>query len=798
MLRSGFFLFIALIISLPASARQSCEWPFRTEINVQENSVSGSQLQSYQVKFDINASTLHSDYDWSNNGEDLYIFDSNDQTLLEFWIDDWDSSRKEATIWVRFPTLDRGQIRTIYFYYGNRNAPPLANVPFTFNYPGIKFHTRFSTSNPDNLSQARNAFDNSNDRNSDYGCGFITNFDGITNRSQFGNGSSNDSNFAAFSESYFLVRPGETGFWDFRYGADFGRGGALYVDGNTLEQQWEDDLWWANSWNRASEILQGRINLNGGYHKLEVLGFEGCCDGGITVQFRKPEGSWTTFSTSNIDIRSRACPVEREPTFTVVSHDVCRIDLGFDNSLSYPNAWVVNDSRPVSFAIENLGTTHPSLPDTRVAITLGAGLSLSSSSGSNWNCSIKNSSSSSTTLECLYSLPINPNGARSTPITLNISSTNANTSASFSAIVFSKQFEEQLINNNISNTLPIWTLERALSTTCSNPGVFTRIYDTSIYSDNSVGSNNEFNQWEAQRTLYSNLYGQTILSQINNSGNPFSLTNTEKYFSILEANIEIDEDGFYGFAIDGDDAIELKINNTVVSRWYNGHAKANTARFPGFIGLAKGQHRLTYRHQENIGQDNFYAYWREPNASNNNNLNPSTTSVNGFNIIPSEAFFTCQDNADIQLSLAINILSSPDTSGAEHKAIPGAVLRYTLTGENKSVISSSPNSVIITQEVSSNLKMYINGLGEGSLSSSPVAFIDGAGITKSGLSYGSLSFSNDNGSSYGYTPVDDGEGYDDNITNYKIMLNGSMRPKDNSVNPETIPSFQLIHQVKVK
>ena len=94
--------------------------------------------------------------------------------------------------------------------------------------------------------------------------------------------------------------------------------------------------------------------------------------------------------------------------------------------------------------------------------------------------------------------------------------------------------------------------------------------------------------------------------------------------------------------------------------------------------------------------------------------------------------------------------------------------------------------------------MYINGLGEGSLSSSPVAFIDGAGITKSGLSYGSLSFSNDNGSSYGYSPVDDGEGYDDNITNYKIMLNGSMLPKDNSVNPETIPSFQLIHQVKVK
>ena len=788
MLRSGFFLFIALIISLPASARQSCEWPFRTEINVQENSVSGSQLQSYQVKFDINASTLHSDYDWSNNGEDLYIFDSNDQTLLEFWIDDWDSSRKEATIWVRFPTLDRGQIRTIYFYYGNRNAPPLANVPFTFNYPGIKFHTRFSTSNPGNLSQARNAFDNSNDRNSDYGCGFITNFDGITNRSQFGNGSSNNSNFAAFSESYFLVRPGETGFWDFRYGADFGRGGALYVDGNTLEQQWRDDLWWANSWNSASEILQGRINLNGGYHKLEVLGFEGCCDGGITVQFRKPGGNWTTFSTSNIDIRSRACPVEREPTFTVVSHDVCRIDLGFDNSLSYPNAWVVDDSRPVSFAIENLGTTHPSLPDTRVAITLGAGLSLSNSSGSNWNCSIKNSSSSSTTLECLYSLPINPNGARSTPITLNISSTNANTSASFSATVFSKQFEEQLVNNQTSVNLPVWELERSINPTCTIPsqGIFSRFYNTQFYNDNYADSEAQFNQWENDLAIRSRLDGKTILNQINtNSGNPFNVRNSDYYLALLEGYIEIPEDGFYGFAVDGDDAVELKLNGTVYSSWYGPHGAQNGPRDLNTVGLAKGFHKLDYRMQEYLGGDSFYAYWRRHNQS--------FTSI-----IPASVLFHCQGNVNIQLSLAIGIIDSPDTSGAEHKAIPGATLRYTLTGKNTSNISSSPNSVIITQEVSDDLKMYINGLGEGSLSSSPVAFIDGAGITKSGLSYGSLSFSNDNGSSYGYSPVDDGEGYDDNITNYKIMLNGSMLPKDNSVNPETIPSFQLIHQVKVK
>ena len=197
MLRRFFLLLITLMVSLPSLARQSCEWPFRTQINVQENSVSGSQLQSYQVKFELDASTLSSDYDWSNNGQDLYIYDSDDQSLLEFWIDSWDASAQVAVVWVRFPTLDRGQTRTIFFYYGNKNAPAIGDVPFTFNYPGIKFHTRFSTTNPNNLNQARSAFDASNDRNTNYGCGFITNFDGITNRSQFGNANSNFADLLA-------------------------------------------------------------------------------------------------------------------------------------------------------------------------------------------------------------------------------------------------------------------------------------------------------------------------------------------------------------------------------------------------------------------------------------------------------------------------------------------------------------------------------------------------------------------------------------------------------------------------
>ncbi|MBQ0730880.1 MAG: CCXG family PEP-CTERM protein [Oleispira antarctica] len=801
MLRRVFFLFFALIISLPSLARQSCEWPFRTQIDVQENSVSGSQLQSYQVEFEVDASTLSSDYDWSNEGQDLYIYDTDDQSLLEFWIESWDPSAKKAVIWVRFPTLDRGQIRTIYFYYGNKDAPAIADVPFTFNYPGIKFHTRFSTSNPNSLSQARSAFDASNDRDANYGCGFITNFDRITNRSQFGNA---NNDFAAFSESYFLVKPGETGRWKFRYGADFGRGGALYIDGKQLEQQWGDNLWWANSWTQANQVLQGGLNLNGGYHKLEVLGFEDCCDGGITVQYKKPGGEWTTFSTDKIDIRSRACPVEQEPTFTVENHDVCKIDLGFDSSLSYPNGWVADDSRPVSFAIENLSTTHSSLPETRVSIVLGAGLSLSSSLGNYWSCNTVSSSASSTELSCLYNIAIPPNAARSSLLTLNIFSNNenVNTNVAFSATVFSKQFETQLDNNKTSATLPVWLLVDDITPTCSstNPGVFSRFYTSQGYSDDSAGSKAEFDRWENDLAIRAKLYGKTVLSQINSdSGNPFATggnnsSGNNYYLALLEGYLYAPEDGNYILGIDGDDAVEFQLNDAVYSSWYNPHGAQNSPYDENSVGLAKGFHKLNYRMQERDGGNSFYAYWRKPS-------DPVTT------IIPTTAFFHCAGKDDIRLNMTIDIQDNPNTPNIRNKAIPGAILRYNIVVTNEGNISTNGNSMELIQTLSRDARLYVNNLSAngstGEATGGPIIFTDGSANNTSGLSYNfislnstndSLSFSNNSGTDYNYIPTADSDGFDTNITHIKLVLSGNMKPKYNF----GTPNFTIEYQVKVK
>jgi len=290
----------------------SCAWPYRTEVQIQENS--GVDQNNYQVKIEVNGSQLTGDYNWSLDGYDLRVVDSDDLTLMDFWVESWDTNNETATVWVRFDTLQAGQNRTIYFYYGNEFADQLANIPFTFVEPGIKFHTRNVSADPDSLSEAESLFNLSDDNNGNYGCTFVTNFTGVDNSTLFGA----NSNFIAYSETYFKVDAGEEGVWGIRYGSDFGRGGGLYVNETPLEEDWLNNLWWNNSW-ADPDVLQGTINLGEGYHKLEVIGAEDCCDGGITVQFQKPGGTWQTYSTSNIDIRSRACPIT-EPTVTFGAH----------------------------------------------------------------------------------------------------------------------------------------------------------------------------------------------------------------------------------------------------------------------------------------------------------------------------------------------------------------------------------------------------------------------------------------------------------------------------------------------
>lgn len=293
-------------------AWQDCQWAYRSQATITNNE--NIALLDYNVPIELNSASLNSGYDWNNLGVDLRVYDiNNEAVLLPYYVEDWDSTNKTANLYVEMD-LAVGQTKNIYIYHGNSSAADASSI-LSFDEPGIKFHTRnksYSSTgvSPNSYNQAISDFNNLADNISGYGCKLITNFTSVRNNTAFPiSGDSNKNNYIAYSESYFKVENNETGTWQFRYGSDFTYGGELRVDGNTLQERWQQDLWWGNNWNNTSEILIGSTSLTSGYHRLEIIGAEKCCDGNLTVQFKKPGGNWATFSTNQIDIRSRSCPI---------------------------------------------------------------------------------------------------------------------------------------------------------------------------------------------------------------------------------------------------------------------------------------------------------------------------------------------------------------------------------------------------------------------------------------------------------------------------------------------------------
>ena len=305
-------LLLICAMSAPAQAWWSCDWQQRFPADIV--APPGPAQNNYAVRVDLNNALVPAGFDWSQNARDLRVVDQDDLTALDFLVEQWDAVSQTAVVWVAVPVL--AGTRRIYFYFdgpaGALPASSLAAMPEA----GMLFNTRRSTANPVNRASAEAAFAAANPNVGGYGCASVDAYTNLSNRALFSPPNRTDD-IALFAEVFFEVESGAAGVWEFRYGADFGLGGGLYVDDVALEESWNSDLWWANNWNNASEVLQGSINLQEGMHSLRILGFEDCCDGGLTAQFRSPGGGWQDLAVANIPLRSRACSSRPEPVVAI-------------------------------------------------------------------------------------------------------------------------------------------------------------------------------------------------------------------------------------------------------------------------------------------------------------------------------------------------------------------------------------------------------------------------------------------------------------------------------------------------
>ncbi|WP_340818367.1 DUF2341 domain-containing protein [Methanolobus sp. WCC4] len=104
------------------------EWNYSEEIYIGENS--GNNLINYQIPVILDSSN----FDFSlaqSGGEDLRFTSGEKQ--LQHWIEEWNSKKEEAVVWVEVPSIAADGTKKITMYYGNMEASDISSGPATFD-----------------------------------------------------------------------------------------------------------------------------------------------------------------------------------------------------------------------------------------------------------------------------------------------------------------------------------------------------------------------------------------------------------------------------------------------------------------------------------------------------------------------------------------------------------------------------------------------------------------------------------------------------------------------------------------
>lgn len=138
-------------------------------------------------------------------------------------------------------------------------------------------------------------------------------------------------------------------------------------------------------------------------------------------------------------------------------------------------------------------------------------------------------------------------------------------------------------------------------------------------NDSMPNNQTEMNSHFNNRAINARLCGSGPISSINTTGsnnNPFTGNNScshEHYLTEITGQIYIPKTGSYTFSVDGDDAVEVRVDGTTWG-WYGGHGNDRenweTNNRSKSISLTKGWKEIRFRHVEATGGDNWGLAWK--------------------------------------------------------------------------------------------------------------------------------------------------------------------------------------------
>lgn len=188
--------------------------------------------------------------------------------------------------------------------------------------------------------------------------------------------------------------------------------------------------------------------------------------------------------------------------------------------------------------------------------------------------------------------------------------------------------------------------------------------------------------------------------------------------------------------------------------------------------------------------------WTYPSLGTRNPTNTTATGItqaNGF------GEFAVGERAVPVLGMlkSTAVFSDPFNNALNPKAIPGAIVTYTVRLTNSGPGAVDSNSVVITDALPGAVDLFVGDIG--GVGSGPVLFTDGA--PASGLSWtftslasglDSVDFSQD-GSVWTYTPVPDANGFDATVRHVRLKPSGTMSAAGGGN-----PYAEIIFRVRVR
>jgi len=122
----------------------------------------------------------------------------------------------------------------------------------------------------------------------------------------------------------------------------------------------------------------------------------------------------------------------------------------------------------------------------------------------------------------------------------------------------------------------------------------------------------EFQTFISTYAKSGNLKGTDSLTTLEANGNPYR---SNGYLTVVKGKITVPTSASYKFSVDGDDAVEVKINGTVVAGYYGGHGTCNCDTHNDTIYLTAGtSYNIEFHHEEADGGDSFVLRWEIPST----------------------------------------------------------------------------------------------------------------------------------------------------------------------------------------